>query len=86
GVAPGSPAAEAGLQREDLVLKFGDLIHTSFTSWSLQPLSAVVASNENKNISIRVLRGEKTIFLSLTPRQGWGGRGMLGCHIVPYSS
>ncbi|KAF9267390.1 hypothetical protein L218DRAFT_894633 [Marasmius fiardii PR-910] len=85
GVAPGSPAAEAGLQREDLVLKFGTLVHSSFTSASLQPLTEVVAANENKSISIKILRGGETAFLSLVPRKGWGGRGMLGCHIVPYS-
>lgn len=22
--------------------------------------------------------------LTLTPRRNWGGRGMLGCHILPY--
>ncbi|KAG7088386.1 hypothetical protein E1B28_012387 [Marasmius oreades] len=86
GVAPGSPAAEAGLEREDLLLKFGSLVHTSFTSASLQPLAEVVAANENQSISIKVLRDGRTAFLSLVPKKGWGGRGMLGCHIVPYSA
>ncbi|KAL0565877.1 putative 26S proteasome regulatory subunit [Marasmius crinis-equi] len=85
GVAPGSPAAEAGLRREDLVVKFGHLIHTSFTSTSLQPLAEVVAANENQSISIKVLRDGNPVFLSFVPRKGWGGRGMLGCHIVPLS-
>ncbi|KAG1822742.1 uncharacterized protein BJ212DRAFT_1330217 [Suillus subaureus] len=31
GVAPSSPAAEAGLRREDLILKFGSLARSSFT-------------------------------------------------------
>lgn len=30
-------------------------------------------------ISIKVLRSDRPVFLSLTPRKGWGGRGMLGC-------
>ncbi|KAF5369467.1 hypothetical protein D9758_002734 [Tetrapyrgos nigripes] len=85
GVAPGSPAADAGLKREDLVVKFGPLIHQSFSSSSLQPLAEVVADNEDRNISIRVLREGQTVILTLTPRKGWGGRGMLGCHIVPYT-
>ncbi|KAL0069796.1 putative 26S proteasome regulatory subunit [Marasmius tenuissimus] len=38
---------EQGLKREDLVVKFGPLIHTSFTSNSLQPLVEVVSENEN---------------------------------------
>ncbi|KAG6890630.1 hypothetical protein C0995_006606 [Termitomyces sp. Mi166 len=45
-VAPQSPAAEAGLQRDDLVLKFGPLDHRTCSS-SLQPLTEVVSANEN---------------------------------------
>ena len=42
-----------GLQRDDLVVKFGHLRHTSFpTASSLQPLAEVVAQNEN----VRALR------------------------------
>ena len=48
GVAPGSPAAEAGLQREDLILKFGSLIKSSFNPPSaLTPLAELVSHNEN---------------------------------------
>lgn len=85
GVAPGSPAAEAGLQREDLLLKFGQLDYRSFSPPSLQPLADLAASSENRHISIKVLRSAQTVFLTLTPRK-WDGRGTLGCHIVPYSS
>ncbi|KAJ7600657.1 hypothetical protein C8J56DRAFT_910923 [Mycena floridula] len=85
GVAPNSPAAEAGLLREDLLVRFGQLTSQSFKTSSFQPLADVVADHENKSIGIKVLRAGEPIFLSLTPRKGWGGRGMLGCHIVPYS-
>ncbi|PPQ65401.1 hypothetical protein CVT26_000026 [Gymnopilus dilepis] len=85
GVAPGSPAAEAALQRGDLVVKFGRLDSTAFKSSSLQPLADLVAENENRAIAIRVIRAEETVLLTLTPRKNWGGRGMLGCHIVPYT-
>ncbi|KAG5648417.1 hypothetical protein DXG03_004991 [Asterophora parasitica] len=85
GVAPGSPAADAGLQREDLVVKFGSLTHQAFSSSSLMPLADFVAANENQRIAIKVLRAEKPLFLNLTPRAGWGGRGTLGCHLVPYT-
>lgn len=48
GVAPASPAAEAGLQREDLILKFGSLVKSSFSSpSSLTPLATLVSQNEN---------------------------------------
>ncbi|EPQ54604.1 hypothetical protein GLOTRDRAFT_116453 [Gloeophyllum trabeum ATCC 11539] len=81
GVAPGSPAATAGLQREDLILKFGSL--TGLTS--LQPLAELVSLNENRTIKVLILREAEQLTLDFTPRKGWGGRGMLGCHIVPYS-
>ncbi|KAJ7859433.1 hypothetical protein B0H13DRAFT_2075126 [Mycena leptocephala] len=84
GVSPGSPAAEAGLQREDLVVKFGSLTQQSFSSSSLTPLMDIVAAYENRSIPLKVLRSEQMVFLSLTPR-AWEGRGLLGCHIVPYS-
>ncbi|KAJ6613319.1 hypothetical protein B0H10DRAFT_2049169 [Mycena sp. CBHHK59/15] len=84
GVSPGSPAAEAGLQRNDLVIKFGSLIQESFSSSSLKPLVDVVAAHENRSIPLKVLRSEQMVFLSLTPKS-WPGHGLLGCHIVPYS-
>ncbi|KAI0822225.1 hypothetical protein BC628DRAFT_1327516 [Trametes gibbosa] len=86
GVAPGSPAATAGLLREDLVLSFGPLTKSSFTASSLQPLAELVAAQENKEVIIEVLRSnDRRVRLTFIPRHGWGGRGLLGCHIVPYS-
>ncbi|KAF4617731.1 hypothetical protein D9613_006124 [Agrocybe pediades] len=85
GVAPGSPAADALLQRGDLLVKFGRLDQNSIKNGSLQPLAEIVAENEGRVIPIRVLRDDKIEFLSLTPRKNWGGRGMLGCHIVNYT-
>ncbi|KAJ4491443.1 hypothetical protein C8J55DRAFT_420778 [Lentinula edodes] len=85
GVAPGSPAADAGLCREDLIVKFGRLVDTSFSSGSLTPIAELVGASENQSIGIKVLRKGQSVYLSLTPSKGWGGRGMLGCHIVPYS-
>lgn len=91
-----------GLQREDVFLKFGSLTASSFVGSSLTPLVQLVAAHENvciavslspqslmslqRSIPLKVLRANAPVFLSLTPRQGWGGRGMLGCHIVPYSA
>ncbi|EKM49487.1 uncharacterized protein PHACADRAFT_264995 [Phanerochaete carnosa HHB-10118-sp] len=87
GIAPGSPAATAGLLREDLILSFGNLTKSSFTSNTLQPLATFVALQENREISVKVLRAADEIAtLTFVPRTGWGGRGLLGCHIVPYSS
>ncbi|TFY63893.1 hypothetical protein EVG20_g6142 [Dentipellis fragilis] len=83
-IAPGSPAADAGLLREDLVVKFGTLVKSSFSGASLQPLAELVAANENKVVRVVVKRVEEHMTLHFTPRQGWGGRGMLGCHLVPH--
>ncbi|PFH54067.1 hypothetical protein AMATHDRAFT_136532 [Amanita thiersii Skay4041] len=83
-VAPSSPASEAGLKPQDLIVKFGHL--TSKASPSLQAVAEVVNENENRHIVIRILRSGQTQHLTLTPKGGWGGRGLLGCHIVPYST
>jgi 26S proteasome non-ATPase regulatory subunit 9 len=56
-VASGSPAAEAGLQRDDLVLKFGNLVKSSFDPpSSLTPLAALVSRNENVRL-VLILTG-----------------------------
>ncbi|KAM5533439.1 hypothetical protein V8D89_012877 [Ganoderma adspersum] len=78
GVAPGSPAASAGLRRDDLVLSFGPLTNTSFSSSSLQPLAELVASHEDQQIDIEILRTNDRVKLTFIPRRGWGGRGLLG--------
>ncbi|KIY69327.1 proteasome 26S subunit [Cylindrobasidium torrendii FP15055 ss-10] len=83
GVSPGSPASEAGLQRDDLIVKFGS-ISASTVGSSLQGVAQVVAEYENRGVVLKIMREQKPIFFTLTPRKGWGGRGMLGCHIVPY--
>ncbi|KAF8606831.1 hypothetical protein BDV93DRAFT_520453 [Ceratobasidium sp. AG-I] len=85
GVAPGSPAQQAGLQREDMILSFGDLTSRSFPDSSLQPLAQLVASHENRPLAVKIKRNDRELNLTFTPRSGWGGRGMLGCHIVPAS-
>ncbi|KAH8989606.1 hypothetical protein EDB86DRAFT_3065418 [Lactarius hatsudake] len=81
GVAPGSPAADAGLQREDLIVKFGELRHPQP---NLQGLAAVVAGK--RELLVRRSAAEGLTALRLIPRQGWGGRGSLGCHLVPHAS
>ncbi|KAF8558239.1 hypothetical protein OG21DRAFT_1380507, partial [Imleria badia] len=79
GVAPGSPAAHAGLRRDDLIIKFGHLTIASFSASSLEPLADLVSRNENRELRIQVLRDGQELSLQFTPRNGWGGRGLLGC-------
>ncbi|KAF9284644.1 26S proteasome non-ATPase regulatory subunit 9 [Mortierella alpina] len=83
GVAPDSPAKEAGLLQGDMIVAFGTV--NAKTPNVLPSLSEHVQSRENKPILVKVLRGESSDLhsLILVPKQGWGGRGLLGCHIVP---
>ncbi len=84
-VEPGSPANEAGLKAGDQIRRFGA------ATWSnherLRKLGEVVQQNQGRPIPVKVLRASggssQELELRLTPRQGWGGRGSLGCHIVP---
>ncbi|KAG0343590.1 putative 26S proteasome regulatory subunit [Podila humilis] len=82
-IAPDSPAKEAGLLQGDMIVAFGPV--SARTPNALPSLSEHVQTRENKPILVKVLRNHAAELQSviLVPRQGWGGRGMLGCHIVP---
>ncbi|TCD70904.1 putative 26S proteasome regulatory subunit [Steccherinum ochraceum] len=86
GVAPGSPASVAGLQREDLIVAFGHLTKSSFSASSLQPLATLVSTREDREINIKILRSNELKSLVLIPKKGPTGRVTLGCHIVPYAA
>ena len=82
-VAPSSPAESAGLRAGDRVAMFGS------ANWmnheKLSKVAQVVAQNEGRQILVKVLRADSAdpISMYLTPRRDWGGRGTLGCHLVP---
>lgn len=89
-VADASPAQQANLLVEDELLSFAQLdgttAHRNSVTKDLANLPNVV--EEGKEVVLVVLRrdpdGRKTVKqLRLTPASGWGGRGLLGCHIVP---
>jgi 26S proteasome non-ATPase regulatory subunit 9 len=42
-----------------------------------------VSVTQGREIDVVVLRDEERVEIKLTPRTGWGGRGMLGCHLLP---
>ncbi|KAH8104722.1 hypothetical protein BXZ70DRAFT_611781 [Cristinia sonorae] len=85
GVVPGGSAAVAGLQREDLIVSFGGLTRSSFSSSSLQPLATLVSTREDREINVKILRSNQLQELVLIPKKGPTGRVSLGCHIVPFS-
>lgn len=84
-VEHGSPAHEAGLRAEDLIRSFGG------ANWMnherLRKVGEVAQRNLGRPILVKVVRGAGTqaqeLQLRVTPRVGWGGRGTLGCHVVP---
>lgn len=84
-VESGSPAHEAGLKAEDKIRRFGT------ANWSnherLRKVGEVVQQNLGIPILVKVSRSVgsdiQELELRLTPRQNWGGRGALGCHILP---
>lgn len=79
-IFPGSPAATAGIELNDLLIQFGSV--TSNTNNFLKSIVEVVGKSVNIPISIVVLRNSERVELSITP-QPWGGRGLLGCHLSP---
>ena len=80
-VTAGSPAKAAGLEVNDLIMKFGSITISNFSN--LQTISSVVKNSENHGIPITIRRGESVTQLSLTPKK-WTGRGLLGCNIVHF--
>ena len=89
-VAPLSPAATAGFQAGDLIVKFGDIHHDN--NDNLRALMDVVtyAADAQAEIAITLLRKDEAgtsnaVRLGLVPKP-WPGRGLLGCHILPYTA
>ncbi|OBZ86584.1 26S proteasome non-ATPase regulatory subunit 9 [Choanephora cucurbitarum] len=80
-VAPDSPADSAGLRRNDQIFKFGHINSTNHER--LQALYGLISRSENHQVTVSVLREGQTIDIVVTPRSGWGGRGTLGCHLLP---
>lgn len=80
-VVQGSPADTARMRAGDKVTRFGYVDWTNHER--LGKVAQVVQQNENHVILVKVLRDGQMVRLELTPRRDWGGRGLLGCHLVP---
>ncbi len=93
-VTPNSPASEAGLCENDLILQFGHVNSTNHREFREVAELLPLAASENKTITVAVRRTTmelggvveviKTEVVQLRPRT-WAGRGLLGCHIKPYT-
>jgi len=86
-VVAGSPADDAGLRAGDTITKFGWVDWTNHER--LGRVAEAVSQNEGIPITVKALRPSssggpaETVQMQLTPRQNWGGRGLLGCHLLP---
>ncbi|KAL3458621.1 hypothetical protein BJX64DRAFT_266263 [Aspergillus heterothallicus] len=86
-VVPGSPADQAGLQTGDKIRSFGSVNWLNHER--LSKVAEVVQQNEGRTIIVKVTRNEAASGssadqdLELVPRRDWGGRGLLGCHLLP---
>ncbi|KAF2735713.1 26S proteasome non-ATPase regulatory subunit 9 [Polyplosphaeria fusca] len=87
GVVPHSPADSAGLKVGDTITKFGWVDWTNHDK--LSRVAEAVGQNEGLPMTVKVLRPSTSggpsepVQMQLTPRRNWGGRGLLGCHLLP---
>ncbi|KAL9086406.1 MAG: hypothetical protein Q9159_004182 [Coniocarpon cinnabarinum] len=63
-----SPAEQAGLRAGDRIEQFGD------ADW---------LNNERLSKVAQIVSQSEGVSRGTIPYQGWGGRGLLGCHLVP---
>ncbi|KAK9439238.1 26S proteasome non-ATPase regulatory subunit 9 [Metarhizium brunneum] len=85
-VAVGGPADRAGLKEGDEIRNFGYVNKSNDDN--LKKVAECVQGNEGRDIFIKVSRASgaaqrQELRLTLTPTRNWGGRGLLGCHILP---
>ncbi|KAI9722182.1 MAG: putative 26S proteasome regulatory subunit [Chrysothrix sp. TS-e1954] len=86
-VVPSSPADTAGLKVGDRIQTFGE------ANWlnheKLSKVAQIVGQSEGVPVIVAVIRRRPDADvwdqrrLTLVPKSNWGGRGLLGCHLVP---
>jgi len=85
-VAANSPAESAGLKAGDEIRNFGYV--NKANNDGLKKVAECVQGNQGQRVLVKLSRRteggtRQELQLNLVPRSGWGGRGMLGCHILP---
>lgn len=81
-VAPGGPAAACGLEVGDRITVFDGDINAS-NHQQLSALATRVRAKVGTEIPVEIVRFGRAQMLTLVPTSNWGGRGVLGCHLVP---
>ncbi|KAI0486415.1 hypothetical protein F4859DRAFT_369399 [Xylaria cf. heliscus] len=85
-VVADSPAEAAGLKVGDEIRNFGYVNKSNHDG--LRKVGECVQGNEGQRVLVKISRRadsgtRQELQLYLTPRRNWGGRGLLGCHILP---
>jgi len=70
---------------QDAILRFGPIEHGAAKEASsyMGLIANVVRNSEGQPIELVVRRADLVKRLHLTPHV-WSGRGLVGCHILPY--
>jgi len=69
------------------VVQFGSVEYNGMPSATANAVASLVSNSENAVVPVWILRKENSELvvkkLHLIPQQ-WAGRGLLGCHLVPF--
>lgn len=79
-VNPAGPAAMAGLQAEDELVRYGHVDASNHDN--LRAIARLTGRSEGGYIPLVVRRAGRLVEVTLAP-QRWEGQGLLGCHLVP---
>ncbi|EFX62012.1 hypothetical protein DAPPUDRAFT_309024 [Daphnia pulex] len=82
-VTEGSPAEKAGLKADDLILGFGSLRASNFSS--LKDVAQIVQHRLECEIPLCIRRLEVLMQITLIPKP-WNGKGFLGCVVLPFDT
>ncbi|ROT40144.1 hypothetical protein SODALDRAFT_332308 [Sodiomyces alkalinus F11] len=85
-VVPGSPAHVSGLRPGDQIIRINHVSHLNHNG--LREVADCVQQHEGQAMTVEISRSahrdwRQHLRVSLTPTRHWGGRGLLGCHIIP---
>lgn len=79
GIAPGSPAEQQGIVKDDIVYSVGDTI----VAFDGNPLNVAVQQNLGREVPVTLLRNREWVTINVTPREHPPeGEGALGIQIT----